>query len=64
MKLIDHESDTRATTRFDPQANPPAATAHRESWLNKLARHLGAAPVDHVMIPPAALAPERCGRSK
>lgn len=58
MKLSDHESDTMAAARLAP---PPPNTplAYRESWLDKLARHLGAAPVDHVVIPPVSFAPAR-----
>lgn len=64
MKLTDHESDTVAALRLD--APPPVANhapAYRESWLDKLARHLGATPVDHMTIPPVSFAPARacCG---
>jgi len=60
MKLSDHESDSMSAARLDPPAAPPAA--FRESWLDKLARHLGATPVDHVTIPPVTFVPARaCG---
>ncbi|HLP24297.1 MAG TPA: hypothetical protein VK477_01375 [Acidobacteriota bacterium] len=56
MKLTDHESDTTAATRLGtPSPRTAAAPAYRESWLDKLARHLGATPVDHVIIPPTTV---------
>lgn len=59
MKLTDHESDPMAALRLGTP--PPAAPAPRlrESWLDKLARHLGAVPVDHVLIPPNSFAPAK-----
>jgi hypothetical protein len=44
MKLTDHESDTMAAARLGTPSHAP----YRESWLDKLARHLGATPVDHM----------------
>lgn len=63
MKLSDHESDAMADARLGTPPPPTtAARAYRESWLDKLARHLGATPVDHVTIPPASFAPAKaCG---
>lgn len=58
MKLSDHESDKMAAARLAPPA-PSTPLAYRESWLDKLARHLGATPVDHVVIPPVSFAPTR-----
>lgn len=60
MKLTDHESDTAAALRLDPSA-PTAGNprVHAESWLDKLARHLGATPVDHMTIPPVSFAPAK-----
>lgn len=65
MKLTDHESDTTAATRLGTPPATNTAPAYRESWLDKLARHLGAAPVDHMTIPPNAFAPAKaCGVEK
>lgn len=64
MKLSDHESDTTAAQRLDPTATSAGnRPAFRESWLDKLARHLGATPVDHMTIPPVSFAPAKacCG---
>jgi hypothetical protein len=60
MKLSDHESDSMAGARLEQPPNSSATAARqRESWLDKLARHLGTVPVDHMMIPPSSLARER-----
>lgn len=63
MKLSDHESDTLAAARLGTPPAPQTAPRYRESWLDKLARHLGATPVDHVIIPPVTFAPTKacCG---
>ncbi|MBX3737682.1 MAG: hypothetical protein KF715_13375 [Candidatus Didemnitutus sp.] len=63
MKLTDHESDITATLRLDPTATTAGhRPVFRESWLDKLARHLGATPVDHMTIPPVTFAPTKvCG---
>ena len=52
MKLSDHESDTMASDRLNPTASVAPLPSYRESWLDKLARHLGAVPVDHMPIVP------------
>lgn len=59
MKLTDHESDTTAALRLDASTAENNAPTHRESWLDKLARHLGATPVDHVTIPPVSFVPAK-----
>lgn len=65
MKLTDHESDTLAAARLGGPSPSSPAPIHRESWLDRLARHLGAVPVDHMpIIPrddPACGAPANCG---
>lgn len=59
MKLSDHESDPMATARLGPPPEPQTPPGYSESWLDKLARHLGSVPVDHMMIPPTSFAPEK-----
>ena len=59
MKLSDHESDTMASDRLNPTASVAPLPSYRESWLDKLARHLGAVPVDHMPIVPR-VAPSAC----
>ncbi len=60
MKLTDHESDILATARLGetPPSNP--APVRRESWLDRLARHLGAVPVDHMPIVPRSRPAPAC----
>jgi hypothetical protein len=60
MKLTDHESDHTAAARL---ASPPPTESNpvrHESWLDKLARHLGAIPVDHMPIIPRDLPAAAC----
>lgn len=63
MKLTDHESDPMAALRLSPPTpETQSAAVVPESWLDKLARHLGVVPVDHVLIPPTSFAPAKtCG---
>jgi len=59
MKLTDHESDPTAALRLNASPAGNNAPIYRESWLDKLARHLGATPVDHVTIPPVSFVPAK-----
>ncbi len=52
MKLTDHESDTLAAARLGEMSPSNPAPVFRESWLDRLARRLGAVPVDHMPIVP------------
>lgn len=61
MKLTDHESDTLAAARLGETVPSNLAPVYRESWLDRLARHLGAVPVDHMPIIQRPGASPACG---